>query len=188
MCSSDLAASTGGQLMPPIMGAAAFLMAESLGMPYLKIVKAAIIPALLYFTGIFITVHLEAKKYGLKGMSKDKLPRFLPLLLRQGYMILPLVIIIVFLCSGKTAVYAALMGILACIAIGIITSFVNIAQGKKPKFNLSDLIEVMCSAARNIISVAIACAMAGIIIGIVTLTSISIRVYIHNITFKSRKR
>ena len=115
----EASASTGGQLMPPIMGAAAFLMAESLGLPYITIVKAAIIPALLYFTGIFITVHLEAKKNGLKGEPKETLPKFLPLFLSRGYMILPLVVIIWFLCSGKTAVFAALMGIVACLVVVI---------------------------------------------------------------------
>ena len=171
----EASASTGGQLMPPIMGAAAFLMAESLGLPYITIVKAAIIPAVLYFTGIFITVHLEAKKLGLKGLPKEELPKFLPLLLKKGYMLLPLIVIIVFLCSGKTAVYAALMGIVACLLIGLITSFVDLAKGRKPSFGAKDLTEVICSACRNIISVAIACAMAGIIIGIVTLTGIGLK-------------
>ena len=160
----EAAASTGGQLMPPIMGAAAFLMAESLGMSYINIVKAAIIPALLYFTGIFITVHLEAHKLGLKGLPREQLPKFLPL-----------VAIVFFLCIGRTAVYAAFMGIAVCVAIGVTTSFVDVAQGRKPTFSANDVVEVMCSAARNIISVAIACAMAGIIIGVVTLTGIGLK-------------
>ena len=171
----EAAASTGGQIMPPIMGAAAFLMAESLGVPYVQIVKAAIIPAILYFTGIFITVHLEAKKLGLKGLPREKLPKFWPLFAKKGYMLLPLIVIIVFLCIGKTAVYAALMGIISCLVIGIGTSFVDLAQGHKPHFGMKDLIDVMCNAARSIISVAIACAMAGIIIGIVTLTGIGLK-------------
>lgn len=171
----EAAASTGGQLMPPIMGAAAFLMAESLGMPYITIVKAAIIPAVLYFTGIFITVHLEAKKLGLKGMPKEKLPRFLPLFLSKGYMILPLVVIIWFLCAGKTAVYAALMGIVACLVIGLTVSIIDMARGRKPTFGSKDIIDVICAAARNIISVAIACGMAGIIIGVVTLTGLGLK-------------
>nr|WP_318711414.1 TRAP transporter permease [uncultured Treponema sp.] len=171
----EAAASTGGQLMPPIMGAAAFLMAESLGMPYIKIVKAAIIPALLYFTGIFITVHLEAHKLGLKGLPREQLPKFLPLFLRKGYMLLPLIAIVFFLCIGRTAVYAAFMGIAVCVAIGVVTSFVDVAKGRKPTFSANDIVEVMCSAARNIISVAIACAMAGIIIGVVTLTGIGLK-------------
>lgn len=171
----EASASTGGQLMPPIMGAAAFLMAESLGLPYVTIVKAAIIPAILYFTGIFITVHLEAKKLGLKGLPREELPKFLPLFLKKGYMILPLIVIILFLCMGKTAVFAALMGILACVLIGIGVSFVDVAKGRKPTFGTKDIIDVMCAAARNIISVAIACGMAGIIIGIVTLTGLGLK-------------
>lgn len=171
----EAAASTGGQIMPPIMGAAAFLMAESLGLPYITIVKAAIVPAILYFTGIFITVHLEAKKLGLKGLPKDQLPRFMPLLLRKGYMILPLVVIIYFLCTGKTAVFAALMGIIACVLVGFGVSVSDLAHGRKPSFGGKDIVEIMCTAARNIISVAIACGMAGIIIGIVTLTGLGLR-------------
>ena len=171
----EASASTGGQLMPPIMGAAAFLMAESLGLPYITIVKAAIIPAILYFTGIFITVHLEAKKLGLKGLPKEELPRFLPLFLSKGYMILPLIVIIWFLCAGKTAVFAALMGIVSCVLIGIVVSIVDLAKGRKPTFGARDIIDVMCAAARNIISVAIACGMAGIIIGIVTLTGLGLK-------------
>lgn len=171
----EASASTGGQLMPPIMGAAAFLMAESLGMPYITIVKAAVIPALLYFTGIFITVHLEAKKLGLKGLPREQLPKFLPLFLSKGYMILPLIVIIWFLCAGKTAVFAALMGIVSCLLIGIAVSIVDLAKGRKPTFGSKDIIDVMCAAARNIISVAIACGMAGIIIGVVTLTGLGLK-------------
>lgn len=186
----EASASTGGQLMPPIMGAAAFLMAESIGVPYVTIVKAAIIPAILYFAGIFITVHLEAKKLGLKGLPKDQLPKFWPLFLKKGYMMIPLIGIIVFLCLGKTANFAALLGILGCVIILLITTivrFIMIAIQNKDqnKFKLFakevllkfllDMVEVICNAARNIISVAIACAMAGIIIGIVTLTGIGLK-------------
>ncbi len=171
----EASASTGGQLMPPIMGAAAFLMAESLGMPYITIVKAAIIPAVLYFTGIFITVHLEAKKMNLKGLPKDQLPKFMPLFLSRGYMLIPLLVIIYFLCAGKTAVFAALMGIVSCLVIGFVVSLVDLAKGRRPTFNGKDLVIVMCAAARNIISVAIACGMAGIIIGTVTLTGLGLK-------------
>ena len=90
-------------------------------------------------------------------------------------MLIPLVVIVTFLCMGKTAVYAAIMGIVSCLLIGLVTSFVDLAHGRKPTFGFNDLLEVMCSAARNIISVAIACAMAGIIIGIVTLTGIGLK-------------
>ena len=171
----EAASSTGGQLMPPIMGAAAFLMAESVGVPYITVVKAAIIPAFLYFAGIFITVHLEAHKRGLKGLPKEEIPRFLPLFLSRGYMILPLAVIIYFLCSGKTATYSALMGILSIIVIAIVVSFIDVAKGKKPRFSFDDLVQVLCAAARGVISVAIACGMAGIIIGVVTLTGLGLK-------------
>lgn len=171
----EAAASTGGQLMPPIMGAAAFLMAESVGVPYVTVIKAAIIPALLYFSGIFITVHLEAHKLGLKGLPKEELPKFLPLFLKRGYMILPLIVIIFFLCSGKTATYSALMGILSILIIAVAVSLFDIAHGYKPRFNLESLKDVICTAARGVISVAIACGMAGIIIGIVTLTGLGLK-------------
>lgn len=171
----EAAASTGGQIMPPIMGAAAFLMAESLGIPYLNVAKAAIIPAILYFSGIFISVHLEAKKLGLKGMNKSELPRFLPLLLKKGYLILPLAAIIFFLVSGKTATYSALMGIVFSTGLGIATSIVDILQGNKARFDIKDIIETLTNAARNIVSVAIACGMAGIIIGVVTLTGLGLK-------------
>ena len=171
----EASASTGGQLMPPIMGAAAFLMAESLGMPYITIVKAAIIPAILYFTGIFITVHLEAKKLNLKGLPKNQLPRFMPLFLSKGFMLLPLIVIIYFLCAGKTAVFAALMGIVSCLIIGFAVSLIDLAKGRRPTFNVKDMVDVMCAASRNIISVAIACGMAGMIIGVVTLTGLGLK-------------
>jgi len=171
----EAAASTGGQIMPPIMGAAAFLMAESLGIPYLTVAKAAVIPAILYFSGIFIMVHLEAKKLGLKGMSKVQIPRFLPLFLAKGYLMLPLGVIIYFLIEGKTATFSALMGILACAILGVAASVIDIIRGDQPRMNVKDFVEIMITAARNIIGVAVACGMAGIIIGIVTLTGIGLK-------------
>lgn len=171
----EAAASTGGQIMPPIMGAAAFLMAESLGLPYVTVAKAATIPALLYFSGIFIMVHLEARKLGLKGMSKETLPKFLPLFLTKGYLMLPLAVIVYFLVEGKTATFSALMGIVSCAALGIIASIIDISRGTSPRMDIKDFVDILTSSARNIISVAIACGMAGIIIGIVTLTGIGLK-------------
>jgi TRAP transporter 4TM/12TM fusion protein len=171
----EAAASTGGQIMPPIMGAAAFLMAESLGIPYTSIVKAAIIPALLYFSGIFIMVHLEARKLGLKGLSKESLPKFLPLFLTKGYLMAPLGVIIFFLVEGKTATYSALMGIAACAVLGIVASIVDLARGKRARMGRKDFVEVFTNASRTVVAVAIACGMAGIIIGIVTLTGVGLK-------------
>ncbi|ELV06407.1 TRAP transporter permease [Brachyspira hampsonii] len=172
----EASASTGGQLMPPIMGAASFLMAESLGVPYMEVAKAAIIPAILYFTGIFIMVHLEAKKTGLKGLSRDSLPKMGTLLMKKGYLVIPLLTIIYFFVLGKTAIYAGLMGIIAAGIVAIVNSIVDIIMKRKISFGFNDLIDVFVNAARNIISVAIACAMAGIIIGVITLTGLGLKI------------
>ena len=172
----EASASTGGQLMPPIMGAAAFLMAESLGIPYMEVAKAAIIPAILYFTGIFIMVHLKDKKKGLKGLSKDSLPKIGELLMKKGYLVIPLLTIIYFFVLGKTAIYAGLMGIIAAAIVAVVNSIVDIIMKRKVSFGLNDLIDVFVNAARNIISVAIACAMAGIIIGVITLTGLGLKI------------
>ena len=113
----EAAASTGGQIMPPIMGAAAFLMAESVGVPYSSIIVRAILPAILYFTGIFIAVHLEAKKLGLKGIDKEKLP-VLKKLLRRVYLLLPLVILVYLVSSGSnTMAFAAAIAILFAVSV-----------------------------------------------------------------------
>lgn len=172
----EASASTGGQLMPPIMGAASFLMAESLGIPYKEVAKAAIIPAILYFTGIFIMVHLEAKKTGLKGLSRDSLPKIGELLMKKGYLVIPLATIIYFFVLGKTAIYAGLMGIIAAGLVAIINSIADIILKRERSFTFNDLIDVFVNGARNIISVAVACAMAGIIIGVITLTGLGLKI------------
>ena len=113
----EAAASTGGQIMPPIMGAAAFLMAEYVGVPYSNIIVRAILPAILYFTGIFIAVHLEAKKLGLKGMDREQLP-VLRHLLKKLYLLLPLVILVYLVSSGSnTMAFAAAIAILFAVAV-----------------------------------------------------------------------
>lgn len=163
----EAAASTGGQIMPPIMGAAAFLMAESLGIPYMDVAKAAIIPALLYFSGIFIMVHFEAKKIGLRGLSKSELPNVWHVLKDRGHLILPLIAIIYFLARGSTPIKAAIYGIIFSILASVIK--------KSTRMNFRDFVDALEIGARNILSVAIACAMAGIIIGVVTLTGLGLK-------------
>ena len=119
----EAAASTGGQIMPPIMGAAAFLMAEYIGIPYAQVAVKAILPAILYFTGIFISVHLEAKKLGLNGIPRDQLPKW-RLLVRDCYLILPLVLLVWLVSSGaKTMSHSAAYSILAAIAVGLVNFF-----------------------------------------------------------------
>ncbi|WP_156888495.1 TRAP transporter permease [Proteocatella sphenisci] len=163
----EAAASTGGQIMPPIMGAAAFLIAEAVGVPYLEVAKAAIIPALLYFTGIWMMIHLEAKKIGLVGIPKDQLPKVGPILKERGHLILPIVVIIVLLAMDRSPIYAATRGILAA----VIAPYLR----KSTYVPLRDLFDALINGARNIISVACACGVAGIIVGIVTLTGLGLK-------------
>lgn len=163
----EAAASTGGQLMPPIMGAAAFLMAEALGMPYLDVAVAAIIPAALYFAGIWIMVHLEAKKTGLRGMSRDELPKFRDVMAERGHLFVPLVAIIYFLVEGATPVKAAFYGII----FSIVASFIR----KNTRLTFPQFIEALQSGAKSVLGVAVACGIAGIIVGVVTLTGLGLK-------------
>ena len=159
----EAAASTGGQIMPPIMGAAAFLMAEMTETPYAVIAVAAILPALLYFLGIFMMIHFEAKKIGLKGIPKDQIPHFGRLFIRKGYLFLPVVVLVV-LMGRYTPSYSACFAILAA----IIVSMFN----KETRLNPKQLGEALATGAQNTIGVAVACSVAGIIVGIVTLTGL----------------
>jgi len=160
----EASASTGGQIMPPIMGAAAFLMAELTGTPYATIAVAAILPAVLYFTGIFLMVHFEAKKLGLRGIPKESIPHFGHLLITKGFLFIPIIVLIGMMTLGFTPAFAACFGILAAFLI----SFVR----KETRFTGATLVEALAGGSRNTIGVAIACAIAGIIVGIVTLTGI----------------
>jgi TRAP transporter 4TM/12TM fusion protein len=163
----EAAASTGGQIMPPVMGAAAFLMAEFIGMPYMDIAKAAVIPALLYFTGIWIMVHFEAKKLGMKGLSKDQLPKLSKVLKERGYLFLPLIGIIYFLVEGATPIKAALYGL----GLAIAASFIR----KDTRLSFKDFLEALETGARNALGVSVACACAGIIVGTITLTGLGLK-------------
>ena len=161
----EAAASTGGQIMPPIMGAAAFLMAELTGIPYVVIAVSAIVPSVLYFFGIFLGVHFEAKKLGLRGLPKEQMPNLFKLLLAKGYLFLPIVVLIVFLgVGGFTPAYAA------CLAV--LTSFIVSLFRKETRFTPPKLLEALAGGSRNTISVATACAVAGIIVGVVSLTGL----------------
>ncbi|ABO51713.1 TRAP transporter, 4TM/12TM fusion protein [Desulforamulus reducens MI-1] len=163
----EAAASTGGQLMPPIMGAAAFLMAEFVGTPYVNVVKAAALPALLYFTGIWIGVHLEAKKTGLKGIPRHQLPKVGVILKERGHLAIPLVVIVYLLVSGYTPMRAALWAIILAIGASMLRSSTRISLG--------DIIRGLEEGARSALGVIIACATAGIIIGVVTKTGLGLK-------------
>ena len=162
---AEAAAPTGGQIMPPIMGAAAFLMADYVGVPYSEIVVRAILPAVLYFTGIFIAVHLEAKKEGLRGLTREELPRIKPLL-KQSYLLLPLVLLIYLVGTSQRSIqYAAALAIL--VAIGV--SLFNKGNRITPK----KIFEALAAGGQGMITVAAACGIAGIVAGTITMTGLA---------------
>lgn len=161
---TEASASTGGQIMPPIMGAAAFIMMEYLGVSYSVIMLTAIIPATLYFTGIFIGTHFEAKKLGIVGLPQSQLPNFKRLMLRNGFMLIPLIVIIGTVMSGYTPQRAAIFGILSALLV----SFVR----KETRLNLRQFIDVLEQGARVALPVIAAVATAGIIAGVVSITGL----------------
>lgn len=163
----EAAASTGGQLMPPIMGAAAFLMAEFVGVPYVEVVKAAIIPALLYFTGIMLGVHFEARKNGMEGIPREQLPKIGGVLRERGHLAIPLIAIIYLLVKGFSPMKAALWAI----ALTIITAMIR----KSTRISARDIVKGLEDGARSALGVIIACAAAGIIIGVVTKTGLGLK-------------
>ena len=162
---AEASASTGGQIMPPIMGAAAFLMAENMGVTYSSIVVRAILPAVLYFLGVFIVVHLEAKKEGLRGLTKDELPKFSPLL-KQSYLLLPIIILISLVSSGARSIaFAAAIAIIAAIVVGIFN--------KENRITPKRIFEALAAGGQGMITVAVACGVAGIIAGIISITGLA---------------
>ena len=161
----EASASTGGQIMPPIMGAAAFLMADYVQIPYASIALKAVLPAILYFTGIFITVHLEAKKLGLRGLSKDELPK-IKALLKKLYLLLPLVVLVYLVStSTRSIAYAAAIAI----ALAILVSLFN----KDNRLSLQRFLEALAAGGQGMITVAAACGIAGIIAGTITMTGLA---------------
>lgn len=162
---AEASASTGGQIMPPIMGAAAFLMADYVAKPYSEIIVMAILPAILYFTGIFISVHLEAKKLGLRGVPRSELPRF-GQLAKKLYLLLPLVILIYLVSSNtKTIQTAAAIAIVAAVIVSLFN--------KDNRITPKRFLEALAAGGQGTISVAAACGIAGIIAGTITMTGLA---------------
>lgn len=189
----EAAASTGGQIMPPIMGAAAFLMAEYVGVPYSNIIVRAILPAVLYFLGIFIAVHLEAKKLGLRGVPKEMLPR-VGELIRDSYLLLPLIILVYLVSSNtKTMQFSAAIAILMAIAVGVINNVARYCREKKAGgemtntsgstvkaavgigggFGPKSIFDALDAGGRGCITVGVACGIAGVIAGCLTVTGLA---------------
>ena len=188
----EAAASTGGQIMPPIMGAAAFLMADYLGVAYSDIIGRAILPAVLYFLGIFIAVHLEAKKSGLKGISRDQLPH-MKKLIKDSYLLLPMIILVYLVCSNtRTMQFSASVAILSAIAVGMLSNvlrhfrmnketgtkntapdMIKALFGFKGGFTVKSVLEALEAGGRSTIAVGVACGIAGIICGCITVTGLA---------------
>ncbi len=161
----EAAASTGGQIMPPIMGAAAFLMAEYMNVTYGYVAVRAILPAVLYFAGIFIAVHLEAKKLGLKGISRSELPKFSKLLSRI-YLLLPLVVLVALVTTGtRTMQFSASVAILVTIIVSLFD--------KENRISIKKILDALEAGGKGTITVAVACSMAGIIAGCITATGLA---------------
>jgi TRAP transporter 4TM/12TM fusion protein len=164
----EAVASTGGQLMPPIMGAAAFVMAEFLGVSYLKVAAFALLPAVLYYLAVFMAVHFEARRIGLKGVPRAELPRLGQVLRERGHLFLPLFIIIGVLLAGRSAAFAALVGTLSVVP----TTWLRASTRRT--FTWAVIVQALEAGARNTLVVALACACAGIVIGTITLTGLGL--------------
>lgn len=163
----EASASTGGQIMPPIMGAAAFVMVEFLNIPYIEIAKAAAIPALLYFTGVFIMVHFEARRTGLKGLPRETLPKLKDVILKKGYLFIPLVLIFYLMDVGYSPSKAAIYAMVVAWAFGMLK--------KETRMGPKEILKTFEEAARAALPVIAACATAGIIVGVVSLTGIGLK-------------
>jgi TRAP transporter 4TM/12TM fusion protein len=164
----EAVASTGGQLMPPIMGAAAFVMAEFLAVPYAQVALWAVIPALLYYVAVFFAVHFEAKRYGLAGVPKSELPKLGQVMLQRGHLFIPILIVLGGLLLGYSAPLSALVAALACLPVALLRT------STRGTISWRSVLSALEDGARNTLSVAMACACAGIVIGCVTITGLGI--------------
>ena len=164
----EAVASTGGQIMPPVMGAGAFIMAQFLGVPYLQVAVAAIVPALLYYFAVMVQVHFEACRLGLKGLPKEQLPHLWKLLKDKGFLLIPLVAIIYLLLAGYTPLFAAFWGI----NVSVLLSWLK----KETRLTPVRLMEAFEAGARGALSVACACACVGMVVGMGTLTGLALRI------------
>ncbi len=164
----EAAASTGGQIMPPVMGAAAFVMSEFLEIPYIKIAAAAIIPAIIYYIAVITMVHLEACKYDLKGLPKERLPKAKEVLQEKGHLLVPIIGLVYLLVRGYTALFAAFWAIVMSLAVSMLK--------KETRLNLKGLLGAFEDGAKGALGVAAACACAGMVVGVVTLTGLGLKI------------
>lgn len=164
----EATASTGGQIMPPVMGAAAFVMAEFLAVPYLQVVVWALIPAILYYVAVFFAVHFEAKRVGLLGLPASEVPRLRDVMRERGHLFIPLVVILVGLLEGYSAPLCALAGTFSCIPVALLR------KSTRGDISWRTVWDALQEGAKNSIAVALACACSGIIIGVIFLTGAAV--------------
>jgi TRAP transporter 4TM/12TM fusion protein len=164
----EAVASTGGQIMPPIMGAAAFIMAEFLGISYVQVTIFALVPALLYYLAVFLSLHFEARRAGMQGLPRAELPRLLRVLGERGHLFLPLVIIVGILLAGYSAPFAALCGIASAVPAALLR------RSTRAHVRLDTIVDALEAGARNTVAVALSCASAGIVIGVIFLTGLGL--------------
>jgi TRAP transporter 4TM/12TM fusion protein len=163
----EATASTGGQIMPPVMGAAAFVMAEYTGISYISICKHALIPALLYYGALFMAIHFEASRSGLMGVPKEERPKLRAVMLSKGHLFVPLVVIIYFMLAGYTPMYACIFATLSVMLVSLIRS--------ETRMGLMKILEALEFGAKNMHPVAAACACAGIVVGVINLTGLGLK-------------
>ena len=166
-CAVEATASTGGQIMPPVMGAAAFVMAEFTGIPYITICLYAMIPALLYYFALFMSIHFMAGKMGLKGIPREELPNLKKVLAARGHMFIPLGIIVYMMTAGYTPMYACIYSTVAVVVL----SFLR----KETRMGFWTILKALEEGAKNTLGVAAACACAGIVIGVINLTGLGLK-------------
>jgi TRAP transporter 4TM/12TM fusion protein len=166
----EAATSVGGQIVPPVMGAAAFVMAEFLGIPYLTIAKAAVIPAVLYYLSLGFIIHFEAKRLGLVGLPREQLPNLRRVLLRRSYLVVPLVVLVGFLLHGSSPMRAAYWGVMVAAGVHLVTCVLE----RRPLAWPREIWNILIHGARLALPVAVATAVVGIFIGIVTLSGLGL--------------
>jgi len=164
----EAVASTGGQIMPPVMGAAAFVMAEFLAVPYAQVALWAVTPALMYYLALFFAVHFEAKRHRLAGVPRSELPRFGHVMLVRGHLFIPILIVLGGLILGYSAPLCALAGALSCFPVALLRA------STREGITWHSVLDALQDGAKNTLSVAMACACAGIVIGCVTITGLGI--------------
>jgi TRAP transporter 4TM/12TM fusion protein len=175
----EAASSTGGQIAPPVMGAGAFIMIELTGARYTDIIQAAAIPAILFFTAQFVVIHYESKRQGIMGLPRERLPNVPKLMLRKGYLLIPIGVIFYILFVGFSPMRAAWLAVLSTVALNLLVQLIALAfrrwKRMEDRLSIVGLLDALVDAARIALPIIVACAAAGLIAGIITLTGIGLQ-------------